>query len=538
MQILSGRAARQAEAEDYDALLAHIRSAAPKDGLLFTTDAANLYEIFLRNLPRGRKQHYECRACRKFVERFGGLATIDDKGAARSAFWDVAHAPAFFAEALHVMALAVRNARVTGVFLTGDPILGDPSNQSSKSPTGTWHHMHANVVPRLCSPFFTPDHVMVRRVMAEKSEDYGTICRALAEFPIDIVRRAHMLLTTGALFRSEKCIGGAQWLLHLHEAREATKNTRMRENLTWRAVATAPPGYCHVRSTMIGTLLQDLMVGKPFDDIKRAFNEKMDPFHYQRPQAAPTDGQLTVAEKLIEKLGSAGALARRYATLTDISADAIWLPKTPAPLASGSVFGHLRAGRSSSTTNVDKPQTITWEKFWRTVLPEAEKIDCYVPRSGPFFAFVTAVDPTAPPILQWDRPNSRNSVSWYLYDASGSYAPSWGLSAGVFTDVTAITLQPSSWGGGGDHHGNGVYLVLKGARDTRPCGLALFPEILKAEYRGIRSAMEAYSLSRRIEPVDTPACGLALQRGADGWDAKLRVLSKGVRVTYKLDRWD
>jgi hypothetical protein len=45
--------------------------------VLYTTDCENLYDIFLQNLPEDARQHYTCNACRNFVNRYGGLVTID-----------------------------------------------------------------------------------------------------------------------------------------------------------------------------------------------------------------------------------------------------------------------------------------------------------------------------------------------------------------------------------------------------------------------------------------------------------------------------
>ena len=47
---------------------------------LFTTNVNNLYEIFLSGLPEEAKQHYNCRCCRRFVDRFGGIVTITEAG--------------------------------------------------------------------------------------------------------------------------------------------------------------------------------------------------------------------------------------------------------------------------------------------------------------------------------------------------------------------------------------------------------------------------------------------------------------------------
>ena len=76
-------------------------------------------------------------------------------------------------------------------------------------------------------------------------------------------------------------------LLALHEAR-ASKRGPAADNLTWLAVATAPAGFCHVRSSMIGTLLEDVAAGMPFDAIKQRFDAKMHPLQYQRPTAMPS----------------------------------------------------------------------------------------------------------------------------------------------------------------------------------------------------------------------------------------------------------
>jgi len=521
------------EDEDYASLLKRLHEAALSPDPLFTTDAQGLYDAFLSALPADRRQHYVCRTCRHFVERFGGIVTIDEAGTASSPFWDGWAVPEFFSGSIRALSRIVSKARVTGVFLTSEAVIGNPANASPKSPSGTWYHMHSVTRPMKRSALLTAE-----QVAAEKREDYGTICRGLAEFPAELVRQAHTLLTTGGLYRSEKCIGTAKWLLDLHEARDATKHARAREQLTWRAIALAPPGFCHVRSTMIGTLLEDLAAGKPFEDVKRAFDGKMHPLQYQRPQAAPTDGQLAAAEKIVEKLASSGALVRRYATLADIADDAVWMPKAASPVEKpGSVFGHLKIECRQEPIDVPA-QVITWDKFWRTVLPEAERIECRVPSHGSFFAFVTASNIDAPPIIQWDSESDRNPVSWYLYNG-GSPAHAWGLSGDTFTPVAAITTQPSSWGGGSDHHGNGAYIVIDGARDSRKkVGLALFPEVLKSEYHGIRAAMEAYSRSRELEVTGDPACGLALQKSGGPWDGVLRVTSKGARVVYKLDRWD
>lgn len=182
---------------------------------------------------------------------------------------------------------------------------------------------------------------------------------------------------------------------------------------------------------------------------------------------------------------------------------------------------------------------MTWDKFFRIVMPEALEIEFHArPSRDDYAALVTAADPAAPPILQWDREACRNPFSWYMYHG-GSTPEQWGLISGQWHRVNAVTLQPSMWRdseGRFAHQGKGVIFIVAGAGDSRNSGLCLFPEILKSELHFIRSTIEAFSHSGKLEG-EASACGIMLQSGGK-WDALFRVRTKTGVVQYSLDRWD
>lgn len=517
--------------DDYDDFLAHVAETfqdhcAASSEPLFATDAEGLWDLYLDSFtdPADR-QHHTCHACRHFIERYGALVTIDGDGRTTPAVWAEDGTPEHFRPAVAAMARAVRRAQVTGVFLSSDKTWGTPK-------TGAWRHLAVRPAPGM---LVKRALLTVSQVMAEKREDFGTVSRALGEFTAEHLETALTLLRTDALYRSEKVLGQAEWLYGLLGARAGLRGTA-RVNFVWRAVATAPAGFCHPRSSMIGTLLEDIAAGKDFDDVSRAFAAKMHPLSYLRPQAAPAAGVIAAAEKVVAQLEAAGALRRRFARLDEVQA--LWRPVPPkAERSEGGVFGHLQPKGSAPAPAMRVPaQTMTWTKFEATVLPTAERIELQVPSVGGYAALVTAVDPDAPPILQWDREDARNPVSWYVW-SGGSTAGQWGLRAGWHHEVSAVTLKPSMWGGGCEHQGKGVLFLLADARETRNAGAALFPEILKAEFHGIRSVIEAYSRGVSIEGMGEPhAAGLLL--GSGSWNVAVRVWSAGRALDYRLDRWD
>ena len=68
------------------------------------------------------------------------------------------------------------------------------------------------------------------------------------------------------------------------------------------AVAAAPEGFCHPRSAVTASLLEDIAAGMPFDSVRDRFNVKVGPLAYQRPQAPPSEGNIKAAEALVEKI--------------------------------------------------------------------------------------------------------------------------------------------------------------------------------------------------------------------------------------------
>lgn len=517
---------------EYDAYLARIASrfnTLTAGGVpLFTTDADDLYALYLDQFLGEQRQYHTCHACRQFIGRFGSLVVINEDGTTAPAVWNAADAPDLYNPSIEAMERAVRRAKVTGPFLAAEKVWGQPV-------TGQWRHFHVH------APSVFPRGILTAgQKMAELREDFKNVMYALNEFTQPMIEQALTLLETDSLYRSEKVIGPAKWLHGLHVAR-AKAHGNGKANVIWRAIATAPAGFAHPRSSMIGTLLEDIAAGKDFAEVSRAFKAKMHPLQYQRPQAAPAAGNIAQAEKVIAQLGLAPALERRIARLDEIPK--LWEPKPQQPVqpAGGGVFGHLQPkGIAAPLAAMNVPPVLmTLEKFVRTVAPTAEAIEMQV-GSGrqSFIVITTAVNADAPPILQWDREDARNPFAWYVW-RSGSLPSQFGLTPG-WVPVSAITRLPARWNDSqAAHQGDGLVLFLEGARETRQGGNALFPECLRADLHGIRSTVEAYSRNAQMHGLaEGSAIGYDLRDKTGGYPALVRVKAGGRVVDYKLDRWD
>ena len=485
-----------------------------KDGVLLEVSTDGLWEVFLDNLDPSIRQHYTCSACRDFVRAYGGLVRVGEEGNLISALWDETEAPAEIKAGIAAMRCWVQGSRVAGVFISSARVLGKPV-------TGEWHHFSVTVPNVWASQVKTAG-----QQAAEKKQDYIQVVAALDKWGVASVRQAVTLLKSDAFTRSEVAISQAEWLLKLQELRGKYHGQRL-TNLLWKEIAVAPAGFCHPSASMVGTLLDDLILKLEINAIKARWNEKVQPLQYQRPTAAPSNGQIEAAEKIIAQLGAQGSLARRYAKIEEVQL--IW---SPVAKRDGTVFGHLKGGSGAEPVGVDAGK-ISWSKFSRDILPTAEEI--WYDNSGNtamFGAYVTAVNPDAPNILQWD-----NTFSWYVYPY-GSRAYQWSLGSEK-VKVNGLSYLPWMWNGGkGAHHGKGVMFILEGCRDIRyqNAGNGLFPSILKSEFHGIRATLEAYSRKEYFQGINESTCSGIIFSGSQAVD--IIVVSSGIQSKFTLDRWE
>lgn len=500
---------------------------------LFTTDAdpQSLWDGYLLNLPAERRQHYNCNCCRRFLQKYGGLLTPGTgEGEMVPVVWGEPEAvPTFFRDAVNSLSGMLKRAKVTGVFLSSEPEWGQPR-------TGNWSHLCGKPPSVFKSPVKTAE-----QAMAEKKQDFQILSHSLADYSVEVVAEALRVLQQDALYRSEKAVAVAHWFHDLHQKLKG-KAGPARSNLIWQAVATAPVGFCHVRTTVISTLLDDIAAGLPFDAISGRWKQKLHPLQYQRPTAAPAVGAIEQAEKLVEKLGLAPAFSRRFAALSDVLLK-WWEPpqQREAVPATGGLFDHLRPDRALVNKLDLPPVPVTWAKFQRTVLPLARRVEVLLPHRGAFYGLVTAADPAAPPLLQWDglEGQKRNPVSWYFY-SNGSAPSHWNLTGGSWVPVAAVFPPPTQWQQPEKfkHHGDKVFFALSGCWDSNSAGagLGLFPECLRSELHGVRAVLEAHSRRGAIAGAEA---GTANGFAFDGKQSlTVRVDTDAGRQQHVIDRFD
>lgn len=522
-----------------------------------------LFGLYLHALPPHRRQFHNCHACRRFVNLYGRIVTINaGSGIAASLCWQPAEMQdPDIKVAIEALRRFVESAPVVSLFLDCERTWGTPESPK-RGASEPWRHM-ALTPP---AAYVTPSETNAR-VIGEHHKDVEGLATALKRYNTNLIQRAISITkrcTMHPLLGSQ-----APWFSIIAKTYRKQPDVNLARNILMAYAAVSPAGWCRLSSTTFGSLLEDLRAGLSDEAAYTKLQAKLDPHVYQRPQAAPAIGNVRAAERLIADAGLEPALHRRYASLVDLKPGIVWQRSWPrrrrvvldSPTTGTGVFGDVRVKTRTLSTASGAPLHLppiigrfTWARFATDVLPEVRQLWLLVTSTRQDYgAFTTAVDPAAPPILRWDHETQRNPVSIYRY-ISGSHPLDWGLSPYTtpFARITGVVRTPMHWGGrpalssAADQFPETVCLVLEHAEDRRTAtaGLALFPEVLHGNLRGIRATIEAFSSQGRLElPPEgaAPACGLFVPIDAAPHTNITLIVEfqdrPGVHESYLIDRW-
>lgn len=489
---------------------------------LYTVDTTGLFEAYLGGFPSAQeRQFHNCNSCRRFIETYGGLVTIDATGKCQSVMWDFTPAAQEFVQPVRNMLAAVDMAAVTGVFYTREVQWGIPRNHSRKH-GHDWDHFFVLPDPKFVSRdrLKTPHEL---RMLAQ--ETYDMLGRAVAEFSPEVINTASMLLRSDSRARQERFMKPLQ---DFQQAQAILRAKSTRPEARWHFTATQP-NVARIRSSVVGQLLQDLSSGVESAAALKAFMQRVDPNYYMRTQSAPKAGNLKQAEDVVQKLGLAEAVERRFARFDEVRGLA-WTPKSTYEKAVGGIFAKLYPKPEAKA--LTKGQTMTWLKFVHEVLPGAESITYIVPAARKPYAHITAcaVDGQSS-LFKWGH-----EYSLYRW-ASGTLPIDFALNAGQEVTVKAIGLLPHMWDDlNSPQQGAFVYLDEGQDLEASNAGLGLHPDTLRPDLHSVRASIEHLSKAGTLKGLPG-AAGLKITKG-EPINIELVVTSGGLRIQYTIDRWD
>ena len=239
----------------------------------------------------GMRQHHNCSACRHFIERYGRLAFVKD-GQLIPAIWPMGKTVdgGLYAASADFLYRAVQTGKISGVFLSKLAVLGTPISFDKVTNQPIWSHFAMNNP----TPFkHTVDSAGQR--MALKREHFGTMFRAVIDYGADVVKQALALCEGDTLYRTDKVSGPLKFLLQaIGRLAPHPVSSPAWDNVLWQIVAEGNPAQLTPRSSMTGTLLDDLLLVNKgemtLDKAKARFADKMAPLKLHAAEGSSVVG--------------------------------------------------------------------------------------------------------------------------------------------------------------------------------------------------------------------------------------------------------
>lgn len=457
-----------------DKLIEHFNSMEAEFGNLFTVDLDKdkLYEHYLASYPAGtnpmfrKRTEHDCSCCRHFIKSIGNVVGI--KEGKVISIWDFDCGDSTYQTVANAMSAFVKQHEITDFYFSKEGSVGVLENYEKKEgfEIKKWEHFYL----KLPSRYITPD---VNTKKGGLRDVRKVFFRSLSEFSLESIDTVLELIAQNSLYR------GNEWEANLKELKDYKKtfdslDEKEKALFAWEKAGEAGISVGKIRNHSIGTLLIDINEGVDLDTAVTKYEKVVAPTNYKRPKAIFTQKMVEDAQKKITELGYSDSLARRFATLDDLTVNNILFSnRDVAKEKNLDVFGELKASAVSKPTKFNKVEEITAEKFVKDVLPTARELEVYFESKNQknLVSLIAPANKGSKTMFKWN-----NGFSWaYKGNITDSIKQNVEKMGGNVTGDLRFSIQ---WNDNGDNcndfdahccepNGNEIYFGNRKSRYTR-----------------------------------------------------------------------
>lgn len=361
-----------------DAVISHFDEMQKKYNNLFVVelDKDKFYECYLSSYPEGTNPMYrertehDCSTCRHFIKSIGNVVGIKDGKI--ETIWDITVPDETCQTVANAMSDYVKAHTVQDFYFSRESSAGCLENYEhcEDGSVKTWQHFYLKVPQKYVT-------FGVDEKKAQMRDIRNVFHRSLSEFTISSIDTVLELIAQNSLYR------GNEWESNLKKLRgykvTFDKLDENEKNLfAWEKAAEAGIAVGKIRNHSIGTLLIDINEGMDLDQAVTRYEKVVAPTNYKRPKAIFTQKMVEEAQNKITELGYSDSLARRFATLDDITVNNILFSnRDVAKEKNLDVFGELKSEATSNPNKFNKVEEITPEKFVQNILPTVRELEVY-----------------------------------------------------------------------------------------------------------------------------------------------------------------
>lgn len=363
-----------------DNLIAHFNQITKDVDNIFevAVDKDEMWNLYLDSFPEGtnniyrERREHDCSCCRNFIKSIGNVVVIKDNKI--TTIWDFDTESTTYQPVVDALAVYIKSKAVTDIYKSQFAKIGalKTFENLTDGTIKTWEHFYLELPDK----FVNKTSRSVGDIQGSFRDTRNVFKRSLEEITEDSVLTILELIASNSLYRGEEWKGVLEKFL-VYKREYMTLSESDRENYAWEKSSVAGDVVGRIRNHSIGTLLINISEGMELDLAVKKYEQIVAPANYKRPKAIFTKKMLEDAKKTVEELGYVDSLARRHATLDDITVNNILFSnKDSAKRISGaSVFDEMEQDIAINPKKFNKVEEIPIERFITDILPTTREMD-------------------------------------------------------------------------------------------------------------------------------------------------------------------
>jgi hypothetical protein len=383
----------------------HARFAEMSKHELYVTDCGDaIFDEYLKAFPEGtnpmlrQRTVHDCVTCKQFIRRLGKLVNIKDGKVVT--VWGDLKLPEPYKTVADKLDALVKAATVVTVFRTKEKSYGTSHNYDSKT-NEKYEHFHGEVATKHYA--LDPD---TKR--GEREAIFQVLNRGLTEIKLTHVENVLDLIDSNNLYRGAELrpkVVGFRDLLKKYLMVAIFNNQTANKMFVWENLDSP---YARFRNEVIGTVLVELSQGTELEEAVRKFEAMVAPANYKRPTSVITQRMVDAALKTINDLDLGGAIARRYAKLSDVSVnDVLFVDNDTKGKMKDGIAALLEGSVKKTAPDLSRATEMLADEFVDEVLPAAKTVDLFLENrhQGNFVSLTGADGPER--LFRWG-----NNFAW------------------------------------------------------------------------------------------------------------------------------
>lgn len=380
-------------------------------------DKDKLWNLYLDSFPSGKnnvfreRREYDCSCCRHFIKNFGNVVTI--KNNEIHTIWDLVLDDDVCQPVVDALSAYIKSRPVSNVYVGKFKKIGTDHNheQLADGKVIKWEHFYVELPDR----FVDKTSRSVGDLQGDFRDTRNVFKRSMDEISEESVLTVLELISQNSLYKGEEWKSVLEKFLDYKRKYDLLNSDSEKENFAWENSVVAGSVVGRIRNHSIGTLLVNISEGMELDTAVGKYETIVAPTNYKRPKAIYTKKMLEEAKKTITELGYLDSLARRFATLDDISVNNILFSNKDASQrirgqrATLDVFDDMANEISIDAKKFSKVDEISISDFVENVLPQAKELEVFFEnRHAPnMVSLIAPKNPEAKTMFKWN-----NGFSW------------------------------------------------------------------------------------------------------------------------------